>query len=191
MGDRKQPPVALMLLPLLALGAMLAVQYFAPPKAQTDEPNADQAAIQAPEDADGSPEEAVPAQISPIDARSRTESQKLYQLENDRFVASFTDLNTAMVSLQVKGERYVDGEGNPFELVTTDKEHYLPLAPSFSGVKIPADARWRLLESSKEKLRFALVDRGSQRRSPGEIRGPGDYLRPLRPPCRRKGRSHR
>jgi len=63
MGDRKQPPVALMLLPLLALGAMLAVQYFAPPKAQTDEPNADQAAIQAPEDADGSPEEAVPAQI--------------------------------------------------------------------------------------------------------------------------------
>jgi len=65
-----------------------------------------------------------------------------------------------MVSLQVKGERYVDGEGNPFELVTTDKEQYLPLAPSFSGVKIPADARWRLLESSKEKLRFAWTGDG-------------------------------
>ena len=192
MDDRKQPPVALMLLPLLALGAMLAVQYFAPPKAQTEESAADQAAIQPPQDVEGSADDAVPAKVAPVDARSRADSQNLYQLESDRFVASFTDLNTAMVSLQVKGERYLDEEGEPFELVTTDKEQYLPLAPSFSGVKIPADARWRLVESSKEKLSFAvggrwrvghphlgarraavsasLLDRGSQRRSPFEVR---------------------
>ncbi len=160
MDDRKQPPVGLMLLPLLALGAMLAVQYFAPPKAQTEEPAAGQAAIQAPEDAEGSTDEALPAQLSPADARSRAESQNLYQLESDRFVAKFTDLNTAMVSLQVKGERYLNEEGKPFELVTTDKEQYLPLAPSFSGVRIPADARWRLVESSKEKLRLEWTGDG-------------------------------
>lgn len=160
MDDRKQPPVGLMLLPLLALGAMLAVQYFAPPKAQTEEPAAGQAAIQAPEDAEGSTDEALPAQLSPADARSRAESQNLYQLESDRFVAKFTDLNTAMVSLQVKGERYLNEEGKPFELVTTDKEQYLPLAPSFSGVRIPADARWRLVELSKEKLRFEWTGDG-------------------------------
>ena len=160
MDDRKQPPVALMLLPLLALGAMLAVQYFAPPKAQTEEPAAGQAAILAPEDAEGSTDEALLAQLSPADARSRAESQNLYQLESDRFVAKFTDLNTAMVSLQVKGERYLDEEGKPFELVTTDKEQYLPLAPSFSGVRIPEDARWRLVESSKEKLRLEWTGDG-------------------------------
>jgi YidC/Oxa1 family membrane protein insertase len=159
MDDRKQSPVALMMLPLLALGAMLAVQYFAPPKAQTEEPAA-QPAMPAPEGAERGSDEAVPAQISPVDAKSRADSQNLYQLESDRFVASFTDLNTAMVSLQVKGERYLNEEGEPFELVTTDKEHYLPLAPLFSGVTIPADARWRLLESSTEKLSFQWAGDG-------------------------------
>jgi len=124
MDDRKQPPVGLMLLPLVALGAMLAVQYFAPPKAQTEEPAAEQATEQTTEPAaEQAPEagtDAAPAQLSPTDSRSRTESQQLYRLENHRFVASFTDLNTAMVSLQVKGERYLDEEGNPFELVTTE-----------------------------------------------------------------------
>ena len=160
MDDRKQPPVALMLLPLLALGAMLAVQYFAPPKAQTEEPVAGQAAVPAPEDAEGSTDEALPAQLSSADARSRAGSQNLYQLESDLFVAKFTDLNTALVSLQVKGERYLNKEGKPFELVTTDKEQYLPLAPSFSGVRIPAGARWRLVESSKEKLRLEWTGDG-------------------------------
>jgi len=160
MDDRKQPPVALMLLPLLALGAMLAVQYFAPPKAQTEEAAADQAAIQPPQDVEGSADDALPAKVAPVDARSRADSQNLYQLESDRFVATFTDLNTAMVSLQVKGERYLNEEGEPFELVTTDKEQYLPLAPLLSGVKIPADARWRLVESSNEKLSFAWAGDG-------------------------------
>ncbi len=51
MADRKQPPIALLMLPLVALGAMLAFQYFAPPKAQTEEPATEQAAEQAPEQA--------------------------------------------------------------------------------------------------------------------------------------------
>lgn len=154
MDDRKQLPIGLMMLPLVALGAMLAVQYFAPPKAQIEDPAAEQTAQQTQEPATGTAAEADPTQLSPIDSRSRAESQKVYRLENDRFVAAFTDLNTAMVSLQVKGERYLDQEGNPHELVTTDKEAYLPLAPSFSGVTVPPDARWRVVESSHERLRL-------------------------------------
>jgi YidC/Oxa1 family membrane protein insertase len=69
-------------------------------------------------------------------------------------VAAFTDLNTAMTSLRVKGERYHDEEGTPYELVTTDKEQYLPLTPVFSGVSIPPDARWIAIETSKTRLRF-------------------------------------
>jgi YidC/Oxa1 family membrane protein insertase len=179
MDDRKQPPVGLMLLPLVALGAMLAVQYFAPPKAQTEEPAAEQAPEQA---ANEAPEQAAepgdaPAQLSPIDSRSRTENQQLHQLEDDRFVASFTDLNTAMVSLQVKGERYLDEEGQPFELVTTDKESYLPLAPSFSGVTLPPDARWEVVESSKERLRFQWAGDGVSVTRTWELAQPPYQLR--------------
>jgi len=163
MDDRKRPPVGLMLLPLVALGAMLAVQYFAPPKAQTEEQPTEQAAEQAPEAGSGGTAlagEPASAELSPRDSQSRVESQQLHQLENDLFIASFTDLNTAMVSLQVKGERYLDEQGKPFELVTTDKEAYLPLRPSFSGVTIPVDARWRAVEASKERLRFEWAGDG-------------------------------
>ncbi len=151
-----------MLLPLVALGAMLAVQHFAPPKpkAQTEELPVDQAAAAVPEEAERSGTEAAPPQLSPVDARSRVDSQQIYRLESDRIIASFTDLNTGMVSLRVKGERYHDEEGNPIELVTTDKEQYLPLTPSFSGVRIPADARWQMVEATKERLRFQWAGDG-------------------------------
>jgi YidC/Oxa1 family membrane protein insertase len=178
MADRKKPPVLLMMLPLVGLGVLLAVQYFTATRAQTEEPTTVQAPVQAPvpteaqapeeqapeeqapEKPEGTAGEAAPAQLSPTDSRSRVRSQRLYRLENDQFVASFTDLNTAMVSLEVKGERYLDEEGNPFELVTTDKEAYLPLAPSFSGVKVPADARWKIVESSSERLSFQWAGDG-------------------------------
>jgi YidC/Oxa1 family membrane protein insertase len=157
MDDRKQPPIALLMLPLVALGVMLAVQYFAPPKAETEKPSTGQT---APVQAERPSGETDPAQISPTDSGSRAESQNLYELENDRFKATFTDLNTAMTSLQVKGERYVRENGEPFELVTTDKEAYLPLAPSFTGVTIPPDARWRVVESTKSRLVFQWAGDG-------------------------------
>ena len=158
MDDRKKLPIGLMVLPLVALGAMLGVQYFAPPKAPIEEAGAEQAAQQVrgpgAQPAADTAATATPTQLSAADSRSRAESQQVYRLENDRFVASFTDLNTAMVSLQVKGERYLDTDGKPHELVTTDKEAYLPLAPSFSGVTVPPDARWKVVESSAKRLRF-------------------------------------
>ena len=177
MDDKKQLPIALLMLPLVALGAMLAVQYFAPPKAQTEEPAAEQAREQAPEQPEATADAPVPAQLSPTDSRSRAESQKLFRLEDDRVVVSFTDLNTAMVSLQVKGERYLDEEGNPFELVTADKEAYLPLAPAFSGVKVPPDARWRVVESSNDKLRFQWAGDGVSVTRTWELAEPPYQLR--------------
>lgn len=163
MDDRKQPPIALLLLPLVALGAMLAFQYFAPPKAQTEQPQpeqTEQAATLVAEQPAVNGDEPSPTQVSPSDARSRVESQSLYRLEDDRIIATFTDLNSAMVGLQVKGERYLDKEGNHHELVTTDKEAYLPLAPSFSGVTVPPDARWQMVESSEKEVRFQWAGDG-------------------------------
>ena len=154
MDDRKQPPTILMLLPLLALGAFVAVQYFTPRKVQTEEPAVEQTA-QA-----GGAEAEVTAPDDPSSDGPATNlaKQNLYELENDEFVASFSDLNTALASLRVKGERYLDRESGPHELVTTDKPQYLPLAPVFSGVTIPPNARWKVIESSKQRLRFEWDD---------------------------------
>ncbi|MGB5694300.1 MAG: membrane protein insertase YidC [Polyangiales bacterium] len=150
MDDRKQPPTILMLLPLLALGAFVAVQYFTPRKVQTEEPAVEQTPrAEGTETEVTAPDEAS----SEIPATNRAK-QNLYELENDEFVASFSDLNTALASLRVKGERYLDRDSGPHELVTTDKPEYLPLAPVFSGVTIPPNARWKVIESSKQRLRF-------------------------------------
>jgi YidC/Oxa1 family membrane protein insertase len=154
-GDRKQPPFILMILPLIALVAVLVVQHFSPPKAQTGAP-ASAAQVSGEAEDSGAAESQRPAspQPAPAQSQARLESQRIEKLENDRFVASFTNLNTAMVSLRVKGERYHDQEGNPYEIVTTDKEQYFPLAPAFSGVSIPPDARWSVVEATDSRIRF-------------------------------------
>ena len=148
MAEQQNPPTWLMMLPLLGLGALLAYQYFAP------KPPAPPVSASAPAPAP------APATVSPSDAKSRTELEKRYELENERFVAAFTNLNTAMVSLKVKGDRYLDEDGEPHELVTTDKERYLPLAPELSGVAVPADAAWSVAEASAERIRFTWAGDG-------------------------------
>ncbi len=154
MAERKQPPILLLALPIAIMGAMLGVQYFAPKRAQTDEPQVEQPAVNEPA---GTAEDApthVREELSESESRTRLESETTYQLEDDRVVAAFSDLNTGLVSLRVKGDRYLDEEDNPFELVTTDKERYLPLAPEFTGIAIPPTARWTAVEASERKIHF-------------------------------------
>jgi YidC/Oxa1 family membrane protein insertase len=146
MADRKPLSAALLLLPLLALGALFTTQYLSPTSAQTEQ----DAPVVAQEQA---PAAGTPRALSPAEAQAREQGQKVYTLQNDAFAVSFTDLNTAITSVTIKGKRYLV-DGKPYELVTTDKERYLPFAPSFSGVTIPPDARWTLIDSSDERLEF-------------------------------------
>ena len=148
MDERRNPPIWLMMLPLVGLGVLVAYQYFAPPK-----PAPTPAAVAAPTQAEARTPSS-PEAPAPVDAAARLESEERYALQNERFVARFTNLNTAMTSLRVKGHRYRDEEGEPYELVTTDKERYLPLAPELSGVDIPPTARWTVSEATDERLRF-------------------------------------
>ncbi len=151
-----------MLLPLLGLAGLVAYQYFVPPTppsepvavAQAEESAALQAAPA------NQPTAAEERSAAALDPQARTASERRYELENDRLIAAFTNLNTAMVSLRVKGDRYLDPEGNPSELVTTDKEQYLPLAPELSGIAIPADALWTVAEASNVRVRFEWVGDG-------------------------------
>jgi len=147
MDDRKNPPIWLMMLPLIGLGVLLTYQYFAP-KPPPPEP------APATATAAGTAAGTAAANLAPSDAAARADAEQRYELENDRVIASFTNLNTAMVSLKVKGDRYLDPDGNHHELVTTEKERYLPLAPELSGVTIPADAVWSVAEATKDRVRF-------------------------------------
>ena len=65
MDDRKQLPITLLLLPVVALGAMLAVQYFSPPEPAPEAVAAQRAGVPQP---DAVP---VPSQLEPADARAR------------------------------------------------------------------------------------------------------------------------
>ncbi len=160
MADRKRPPILLLALPVALMGIMLGVQYFAPNRVQTDEP-----AVEASTDEAEDAPARVSTELSQGEVRDRLESQKTYQLEDDRLVASFTNLNTGLVSLRIKGDRYRDEKGKPFELVTTDKEQYLPLRPKITGIAIPPSIRWSVVEASKRKIHFrwsgdgATIDR--------------------------------
>ena len=155
MDDRKNPPIWLMMLPLIGLGVLLAYQYFAPkPPPPEPAPASTTASAPAPAPGPAAAAAAAAAKVAPSDAAGRADAEQRYELENDRVIASFTNLNTAMVSLKVKGDRYLDADGNHHELVTTEKERYLPLAPELSGVTIPADAVWSVAEATKDRLHF-------------------------------------
>ncbi len=153
MDDRKNPPIWLMMLPLIGLGVLLTYQYFAP-KPPPPEPTPASASASASATATATGAAAAAAAVAPSDAAARADAEQRYELENDRVIASFTNFNTAMVSLKVKGDRYLDADGNHHELVTTEKEQYLPLAPELSGVTIPADAVWSVAEATKDRVRF-------------------------------------
>ena len=110
MDERPNPPIWLMVLPLLGLVGLVAYQYLVPREAPVDVPDPAAAALQATEapeaqapnqDPNQAPNQ-VEARPAP-DPQARASVEQRYQLETDRFVASFTNLNTALVSLEVKG----------------------------------------------------------------------------------------
>ncbi|MGB5812916.1 MAG: membrane protein insertase YidC [Polyangiales bacterium] len=162
MAEPKRSPIVFLAVPIAILGVMLGLQYFSPQEAGDETSNGEtpaetQAApSEQAELAPSAPDDAPTAgtTLTAAEVRSRTESQNLYVLEDTRIRASFTDLNTGLVSLSVKGDRYLDENADPFELVTTDKEQYLPLQPKFSGIEVPADARWTVVESSDRTIHF-------------------------------------
>jgi YidC/Oxa1 family membrane protein insertase len=88
-------------------------------------------------------------------AAERAEREELATIETDDFVATFTNLNTALRGLELKGERYREEDGSLKQMVTTDREHYLPLSMDLLGVDIPAAAIWEMERLSPTALRFS------------------------------------
>lgn len=75
-----------------------------------------------------------------IAARARLEQRFVIDTEHSR--VELTNLNTAIRSVRLKDPRYIT-DGKPLELVTTDKESYLPYALELGGIHVPGDAVWQ------------------------------------------------
>lgn len=90
------------------------------------------------------------------DARrvARARAQHTFTLRTSELEATLTDRNAALTSLHLLGPKFRDASGRPQNLVTTDREEFLPLALDLRGVRIPADATWHGEQLSPTAVRF-------------------------------------
>jgi YidC/Oxa1 family membrane protein insertase len=58
--------------------------------------------------------------------------------------------------MRVKGERFRSPSGELHEMVSTEREQFLPLSLDLGGVNIPADAVWTLTQPEPNRVRFEL-----------------------------------
>lgn len=179
MAERRRPSLVLLLLPAIALIVLAATEWLksnddesdaspptttqsaAPEQDGVKEANQGTPGDEGAADVDSSPGSAAEPDgvLAADEARTRLENQALYTLQTERFEVAFTDLNTAIASAKIKGERYLE-DGEPFELVTTNKERYYPLAPQLIGVSIPTNATWETIEQTDKAIRFRWVGDG-------------------------------
>ena len=99
---------------------MLGIQYFGPEDRRNTEDGRTrcEAAVPANDDARVAPDDRAAGSSTTLpaaEARTRASSLRTSTtLEDDRFVASFTDLNTgSRLAFEVKGDRYLDEDGKP------------------------------------------------------------------------------
>ena len=78
------------------------------------------------------PQPAAPA-ASPEEARARLAQQQFATIETGDYVAKVTNLNGGLTQFELKGKRFRTS-GKPLEMVTTNKESYLPLALDVAGL---------------------------------------------------------
>jgi YidC/Oxa1 family membrane protein insertase len=132
----------------------------------------DKTQIQAPKPSQlrASRQEGTAADKRRVFERTLTASQRLTQekvetIQSGSFEAAVSNLNGGLKSYQLRGGRYRTKQGRPIDLVTTDKEDYLPLAIELYDAEagVPAidpDAFWRIEKLSEQALRLSWQGRG-------------------------------
>jgi YidC/Oxa1 family membrane protein insertase len=126
------------------IGLALAVPYFlAPPDAKKpgDKPAMPSTGASAPRPAKPAP--AAPIVQPPLDPAARKAAQQLATIETDHFRAQVTNLNGGLTSFALKSKRFQTA-GKRLDIVTTDKEAYLPLAIDVAGLPAAAPSTWEL-----------------------------------------------
>ncbi|MEM7603907.1 MAG: membrane protein insertase YidC [Myxococcota bacterium] len=132
------------LLLIAVLAAAVAVTFMSPPEEEG-----------AAEPAEAPTSEAETARTLTDDERAARQAQEeRFTLETDEFVAEFSNLNTGLVSLRLKGDKFRDPNGEPHQLVTTDQEAYYAQQIDLEGLPIDDDAVWEGRQVDERTLRF-------------------------------------
>jgi YidC/Oxa1 family membrane protein insertase len=129
-------------------GLALAVPYLlAPPEAKA--PAGKTPPTQTAEKKPAAPPPAAPP--PPADTLARKAAERIGTIETDKFVAEVTNLNGGLRKFALKGETFRTS-GRPLDIVTTDKEQYLPLAIDVAGLPAPAPSTWELQQVGPEAV---------------------------------------
>ncbi len=137
-----------------AIGVIIAGLYLygelGPERSVGDEANETAAASSAASNDEGSssaPSESPGGElagtplVAPPVGRSR-DDERTFTIDTDLYRATFTDHGGGLVRFELKNEQFADEDGSLLNLVTTDKERYLPFRIQVTGADIPADALW-------------------------------------------------
>lgn len=93
-------------------------------------------------------------------AAAREDQRTTFFIRTDRFEAGFDNLAGGMRSFRLLGHRFEDEQGVVLDLVTTDRDEFLPLRIELPGVNIPDDAVWEMTLESETSLLLRWVGEG-------------------------------
>ena len=137
------------------LAALMAFTFFtqeeAPPPSDAEAGATSEASDEGAESQDAAREGAT---LSQSEIQARTDSEELVTIHTDVFDASFSSLNTGLVSLKLTEEKYRDANGDPIDMVTTSLEAYYGLQLEVPGIPIPAGAVWTAEQIDERTVRF-------------------------------------
>lgn len=158
------------LLLLVVLGALGGAAYMTMGGFGTEEPSPtadagpdvgqdDEAGDEAEQAGDEEPSETPQAatgatELSDAQRARRVANERTATIQTEDYAATFTNRNTALVSFVLRGEQWTDDEGEQLQLVTTDKEEFLPLRVELNGIDVPLDAEWEMEQPDPRSIRF-------------------------------------
>ena len=136
MDETRKPFGSVMLLPLLMLGGLLLYQNFSGGENPFSPSAPAKKGVKAERNPPPLAAAKAPAQPKP--------SEQLYRLETPEFRALISSYNTGLRSYRLQNEQFRELKGGGKELVTTERERYLPLRVEVDGVALPEAAEWKI-----------------------------------------------
>jgi YidC/Oxa1 family membrane protein insertase len=159
--DPKKRIWVLLAVSAVALGVPLLLPPEPAPKPKgnaTASPAAAPAKGASPAPAAATPTATPARQLSASELAARKASQVLGRIETSSYVAQVSNLNGGLTSFALKGKHF-QVEGKPLELVSTDKEAYLPLAVDIEGWP-SAGSSFAVTPRSPSELLLSLAQDG-------------------------------
>ncbi len=132
---------------------------FAPPAEEGEEGASAEGAENA--ETDSAEDDSAQATSASEEERlARLEGQQLVTIETDDFVAQLSNLNTGIVSFELKDEKFLNEEGDRYQMVSTNREEFYAFRTELPGIPMPEDATWEAEQVDARTVRFTWRGNG-------------------------------